>query len=227
MLSGSRRSSGPPWASAVRAAEAPRLPGRRSSSGRLKKECVRSFMKTLLLVRHAKSSRDPPGLPDEDRPLAGRGERDAPKMGQRLAKRDVEPDLILSSPASRALATAKLFAAKLHYKPKGIVVERRLCPGRLEELLAMIEELDDKLDTVMLFGHNRSIASACTPSITHRRAVADLCRRRARIRHPIVAEAAQGSAATHGSRLSQEIVGGSDSYTPGVDDLRWHHEAHL
>src|SRR6185437_7743677 len=78
------------------------------------------FMKTLFLVRHAKSSRDPPGLPDEDRPLAGRGERDAPKMGRRLAKRDAEPDLILSSPASRALATAKLFAAKLHYKPKRI-----------------------------------------------------------------------------------------------------------
>ena len=114
-------------------------------------------MKTLFLVRHAKSSRDPPGLPDEDRPLAGRGERDAPQMGRRLAKRDVEPDLILSSPASRALATAKLFAAKLHYKPKRIVVDRRLYPGRLEELLTMIEELDDELDSVMLFGHNPAL----------------------------------------------------------------------
>src|SRR5437870_13884720 len=56
-------------------------------------------MKTLLLIRHAKSSRDDIALPDKDRPLDDRGKRDAPKMGERLAKRDVKLDLILSSPA--------------------------------------------------------------------------------------------------------------------------------
>src|SRR5262245_16049331 len=56
-------------------------------------------MKTLFLVRHAKSARDDPSLPDKERPLNDRGMRDAPKMGQRLAKRHVKPDLILSSPA--------------------------------------------------------------------------------------------------------------------------------
>jgi phosphohistidine phosphatase SixA len=51
-------------------------------------------------------------LPDKDRPLNDRGRRDAPKMGERLAKRDVKPDLILSSPAMRALKTAEIIAKK-------------------------------------------------------------------------------------------------------------------
>jgi len=62
-------------------------------------------MKTLFLIRHAKSSWGDAALPDKDRPLNDRGRRDAPKMGERLAKRDVKPDLILSSPAVRALKT--------------------------------------------------------------------------------------------------------------------------
>ena len=70
-------------------------------------------MKTLFLVRHAKSSRDDTAMPDKDRPLNDRGKRDAPKMGERLAKRDVKPNLILSSPARRALKTAEIIAKKL------------------------------------------------------------------------------------------------------------------
>src|SRR6266545_4004699 len=58
-------------------------------------------MRTLFLIRHAKSSWDDTALPDKDRPLGDRGRRDAPKMGKRLAKRDVKPDLILSSPVRR------------------------------------------------------------------------------------------------------------------------------
>ena len=65
-------------------------------------------MKTLFLIRHAKSSWEYTALPDKDRPLNDRGKRDAPKMGKRLAKRDVTPDLILSSPARRALTTAEI-----------------------------------------------------------------------------------------------------------------------
>jgi phosphohistidine phosphatase len=65
-------------------------------------------MKTLFLIRHAKSSWDDIALPDKDRSLNDRGRRDAPKMGKRLAKRNVTPDLILSSPARRALTTAEI-----------------------------------------------------------------------------------------------------------------------
>jgi phosphohistidine phosphatase len=111
-------------------------------------------MKTLFLVRHAKSSRDDPSLPDRDRPLDDRGRRDAPKMGKRLAKRDVKPDLLVSSPALRALTTAQLIAEEIGFKRKDIVVDDRLYASSPDALLAVIRALDDKLDRVMLFGHN-------------------------------------------------------------------------
>ena len=111
-------------------------------------------MKTLFLVRHAKSSRDDPLLPDRDRPLNERGMRDAPKVGAQLAKRDARPDLIVSSPARRALATAEIFAGKLDYRLKDIVVEDRLYAATPDGLLAVVHELDDGVKRVMLFGHN-------------------------------------------------------------------------
>ncbi len=111
-------------------------------------------MKTLYLVRHAKSSRDDPTLPDKERPLNDRGKRDAPKMGERLAKLDVKPDLVLSSPAIRALATAELIAKKLDYKTKDIVVEKRLYATTANDLLEVIHKLSDKPKRVMLVGHN-------------------------------------------------------------------------
>jgi len=111
-------------------------------------------MKTLFLVRHAKSSRDDPSLPDRDRPLDDRGRQDAPKMGKRLAKRDVKPDLLLSSPALRALTTAQLIAEEVGYKHKEIVADDRLYHSSADDLLAVIRALDKKLHSVMLFGHN-------------------------------------------------------------------------
>jgi len=111
-------------------------------------------MKTLFLVRHAKSSRDDPSLPDRDRSLDDRGRQDAPKMGKRLAKRDVTPDLLLSSPALRALTTAQLIAEEIGYKRKDIVVDDRLYASSADDLLAVIRALDKKLNCVMLFGHN-------------------------------------------------------------------------
>jgi phosphohistidine phosphatase len=111
-------------------------------------------MKTLFLVRHAKSSRDDPSLPDRERPLDDRGKRDAPKMGKRLAKRDVKLDLLVSSPALRALKTAHLIAEEIGYKRKDIVVDDRLYASSPDDLLAVIRALDTKLDRVMLVGHN-------------------------------------------------------------------------
>jgi phosphohistidine phosphatase len=111
-------------------------------------------MKTLFLVRHAKSSRDDPTLPDRDRPLDDRGRRDAPKMGKRLARRDMKPDLLVSSPALRALTTAQLIAEEIGFKRKDIVVDDRLYASSPDALLAVIRALDNKLDRVMLFGHN-------------------------------------------------------------------------
>jgi len=114
----------------------------------------RIAMKTLFLVRHAKSSKDDPALADRDRPLADRGRKEAPAMGKRLAKRKVKPDLLLSSPALRALTTAQLIADELGCARKNIVVDDRLYASSAQGLLAVIRALDDKLDRVMLFGHN-------------------------------------------------------------------------
>jgi len=127
-------------------------------------------MKTLLLIRHAKSSWDDTALPDKDRPLNDRGRRDAPKMGERLAKRDVKPDLILSSPAVRALSTAQIVAEKLDYRRKDIVVTERLYAAEVDDLLDVIRQLGDELKCVMLFGHNpefTELAHRLSGEITH------------------------------------------------------------
>lgn len=124
-------------------------------------------MKTLFLVRHAKSSRDDATQLDKDRPLDGRGTRDASKMGKRLGKRGVKPDLIVSSPARRALATAQSMATELHYKLDDIVVDDGLYAGAASDLLGVVRNLDDKRKSVMLVGHNPAISElACALSPT-------------------------------------------------------------
>ncbi len=111
-------------------------------------------MKTLFLVRHAKSSRNDPTLPDRARPLDDRGRQDAPRMGKRLTKRGVKPELLMSSPALRALTTAQLIADEIGYERKAIVVDDRLYASSAGDLLDLIRALDKKLDRVMLSGHN-------------------------------------------------------------------------
>lgn len=111
-------------------------------------------MKTLILVRHAKSSWDDPSLKDRDRPLNGRGKKDAPAMGERLAKLGIQPDLILSSPAVRALTTAEIFAKALDYKRKKIVVDEQIYATTPATLLNIIHTINDEVKCAMLFGHN-------------------------------------------------------------------------
>ena len=115
-------------------------------------------MKRLFLIRHAKSSWDDATLADRDRPLNERGRRDAPKIGGRLARREVKPDLILSSPALRALTTAKIIAGKLDYRRKHIVVDDRLYAAQTDDLLEVIHALDDSLQCVMIVGHNPELS---------------------------------------------------------------------
>jgi len=127
-------------------------------------------MKRLFLIRHAKSSWDDGALRDKDRPLNERGKRDAPKVGERLAKRRVKPDLILSSPATRALATAEIIAKKLDYKRSKIVVDDRLYAVGADELLDVIRHLDDGAECVLLIGHNpelTELAHRLCRKITH------------------------------------------------------------
>ena len=111
-------------------------------------------MKRLYLVRHAKSSWKDPGLTDRERPLNTRGKRDAPRMGQRLAEQGVEPDLILSSPAKRALKTAKAVAKKIGYPKDRIEVRKAIYTGGPTDVLTEVRGVDDSVRQLMVFGHN-------------------------------------------------------------------------
>ena len=111
-------------------------------------------MKTLLLVRHAKSEAAEHGLPDHERGLNDRGRHDAPEMGRRLKQRGLVPDAILSSTAVRARTTAQMMAGELDFDVARIVLDRRLYGASPEKLVGIIRALDDGLSCLMLVGHN-------------------------------------------------------------------------
>ena len=111
-------------------------------------------MKTLVVVRHAKSSWKYPQLTDSERPLNNRGHKNAPEMGKRLRKYGIDPDLIISSKANRALTTAKYIAAKLKYPEDRIMISGELYHTLDEEMFDWIRTFDNTLQTVMIFGHN-------------------------------------------------------------------------
>ena len=111
-------------------------------------------MKTLYVVRHAKSSWDDPDKADFDRPLNDRGKRDAPRMGKRLKEKDIHPDLMLSSPAKRALSTCKRIAKELGYQKEKIKEDRLLYHAGDDQILSVLQNVNDKQTSVMIFGHN-------------------------------------------------------------------------
>jgi phosphohistidine phosphatase len=111
-------------------------------------------LKTLFLLRHAKSSWKERGLSDFDRPLNSRGERDAPIMGERLKARHVKIDLIMSSPAKRALKTAQIIAGKIAYHIDSIREERMIYGASAKQMMALISTVDDRFDQLLLVGHN-------------------------------------------------------------------------
>ena len=113
---------------------------------------VRS-LKTLLLVRHAKSSWKHADLDDIDRPLNKRGARDAPEMGRRLLERSLVPDLIVSSPAVRALMTASAIAREVS-DTGDVVIEEGLYGAAPQDVLDIVAAFDDRFQTAMVVGHN-------------------------------------------------------------------------
>jgi phosphohistidine phosphatase len=111
-------------------------------------------MKTLILIRHAKSSWDNAALSDFERPLSDRGYRDAPRMAKRLREKNLAPNLLLASPANRALTTAKIIAEGIDYPVEHIQTARSIYHAGEDELLSIVQQLPDSTDVVMLFGHN-------------------------------------------------------------------------
>lgn len=111
-------------------------------------------MKTLYLIRHAKSSWKNPHLTDHDRPLNKRGKRDAPFMGEKLKERGISPDLILSSTAVRARKTAQVIAEKLQYPWGEIEYLDRIYEADEDDLLDIVRHQSKQVKVLILFGHN-------------------------------------------------------------------------
>jgi phosphohistidine phosphatase len=122
---------------------------------------VAGGIKRLILIRHAKSSWKHTGVSDFDRPLNGRGQRDAPMMGKRLAERGVRPQRLVSSPAKRALTTAHVIAGEIGYPVEAIVTDRRIYEASVPDLLTVIGEQPDDCAELMLVGHNPGLTDLC------------------------------------------------------------------
>ena len=110
-------------------------------------------MKTLLLLRHAKSSWDDASLPDFERPLNKRGLRAAPRIGQFMRERQLRPDLVLCSPAQRARDTARL-ALEAGEIETPLRYEARIYEADVPTLLEIIRGIEEEHSEVMLVGHN-------------------------------------------------------------------------
>ncbi|MGW4033558.1 SixA phosphatase family protein [Streptomyces sp. NPDC004838] len=105
----------------------------------------------IVLLRHAKA--DWPQVSDHDRPLAERGRKDAPVAGRRLADTGITFDLALCSTAARTRETWKLAVHELPDRPR-TVYEERLYDASLGELIAVVNEVPDEVNNVLLIGHN-------------------------------------------------------------------------
>lgn len=114
-------------------------------------------MKTLILVRHAKSSWGDFTLPDFERPLNERGKHDAPMMAKRLQDKGVKIDALVSSPAKRAKRTAQAFAEVLEINKDQIIFREELYMAGVEEFYKVIEQLDESIKNVAIFSHNPGI----------------------------------------------------------------------
>jgi len=111
-------------------------------------------LKTLTILRHAKSSWSDASLPDAKRPLNRRGKRDAPIMGERMLEHGIRPSLIVSSPATRAWSTAKIIAEAINYPREFLHKEKSLYLASLDRILDVVVAQDNGFNNLMIVGHN-------------------------------------------------------------------------
>ena len=114
-------------------------------------------MKTLILVRHAKSDWGTPSLGDFDRPLNDRGKRDAPVMAQRLLDKKIKIDAFISSPAKRAKKTATVFAEAYDKKKDDILFIDELYGAEENTFYRVIADVSNKFEHIAIFSHNPGI----------------------------------------------------------------------
>jgi phosphohistidine phosphatase len=110
-------------------------------------------MKTLLVLRHAKSSWNDPARDDHERPLSKRGRRDAPRMGKLVRKYELTPDMVITSDAVRARLTAEAVAEEARYAGE-ILLDRRLYLASPADILRLLRTVRANAQTVMIVGHN-------------------------------------------------------------------------
>ncbi len=113
-------------------------------------------MRTLLLLRHAKSRWDREGVPDHDRPLKKRGKRDASRVGWFLLSRNLVPQLVISSTAKRARATATRVARASSYTDD-IVFDDTLYAAGPMGYIQLLQDIDDRYHRVLIVGHNPEV----------------------------------------------------------------------
>jgi phosphohistidine phosphatase len=116
-------------------------------------------MKYLTIIRHAKSSWESETGPDIERPLNERGKKAIPLVGKYLKKNKMHPGLVLSSPAKRALKTAKEICGYIGYDKDEIEIHDEIYYGDSNGIFQLIRKLDDKPDDVFLFGHEPKLSS--------------------------------------------------------------------
>ena len=116
-------------------------------------------MKTLYLLRHAKSSWQKPDLDDFERPLLEKGLKRSKLMIDYLHEHDIKIDLIISSPAVRAFATAEIFARALNYPVNNIRKERKLYFGDTDSFYEQFFDVPKQVNSMMLVGHNPTITT--------------------------------------------------------------------
>lgn len=127
-------------------------------------------MKMLMLVRHASSGTDDMSLSDRYRPLEPRGERELAWVATHCAERLARPDLIVTSPALRALATARALAEAFGCSADELRSDERLYGGGGRGLLGVLAELDDAFGRVVVVGHNPEVSAVgrhLAPAIGH------------------------------------------------------------
>jgi phosphohistidine phosphatase len=110
-------------------------------------------MKTLLVLRHAKSSWNDAALDDHERPLNKRGQRDAPRMGELVREYGLIPDVVISSDAVRARLTAEAVAAAARYTGN-ILLDPHLYMASPADILPLLQRVRENAATVMIVGHN-------------------------------------------------------------------------
>ena len=110
-------------------------------------------MKTLLILRHAKSSWNDPALADHERPLNKRGRRDASRMGELVREYGLIPDVVISSDAVRARLTAEAVAEAARYAGE-ILLDPHLYMACPADILSLLPVMPENAETVMIVGHN-------------------------------------------------------------------------